>query len=117
MTLNVLIVARTEIGPVELFNLAVQHGATAIFDLRRRPGAIPSTLDHIYQHPPARALPRFAERFFAQWPCDLTCAEPRAPVYECPHVLLLLADDGETPTAVEFIRRLKPQARSLDGLW
>jgi hypothetical protein len=117
MNMNVLIVARTELGPVEMFNLAVQHGATAILDVRRRPGPVPAALDHIYQHPPAWVLARFAERFFAHWPCSLTCDAQRAAVCECPYVLLLLTDDGETPAAVELVRRSRPQARSLDGLW
>ncbi len=112
--MNVLIVARTQISPVELFNLVLQHGAAAIFDLRRQPGTIPPWLDHIYQHPPARTRPRFAERFFAHWPCSLTCDAQRVAVCECPYVLLLLIDDDETQTAVEFVRRVRPQARILE---
>lgn len=100
-----------------MFDLAVKHDATAILDLRRQPGPVPPTLDHIYQHPAHWVLPRFAEHFFTHWPCDLTCDAQRAAVCKCPYVLLLLADDDEAAAAVELIRRVRPQARSLDGSW
>lgn len=115
--MKALMVARTNLGPVEMFNLAVEHGATAILDLRRQPGPIPPAVDHIYQHPAHGVFPRFAERFLTHWPCALTCDAQHAAVCDCPYVLLLLADDGEATAAVELIRRARPQARSLDGSW
>ncbi len=115
--MNALLIARTELGPVELFNLAVEHGATAILDLRRKPGPVPASLAHIYQHPAAWLWPRFAERFLAHWPCELTCDERQASVCKCPCVLLLLADEEESQTVTDVIRRIRPQVRSLDGSW
>lgn len=114
--MNVHIAARTELGPVEMFKMAVEHGATVILDLRHKPGAVPAPLNHIYQHPATWVSLRFAERFFAHWPCNSTCDDERVRACECPNVLLL-TDDGEAATAVDFIRRVRPQARSLDGLW
>jgi hypothetical protein len=108
---RVVIVARDEISPVEVFALVLEHGVTAIIDLHQQPlSTVPPVLRHIYQHPFPRMAEQFLTRFAQHWPCGSRCQPQRAAQCDCQYVLLLLATDGHGAEARELMRRVKPYA-------
>jgi hypothetical protein len=123
--MRVVIVARPEMSPVELFDLAVEQGVTAIIDLRQQPGAVPTPLRHIYQRSPSRLADHFVKRFLQRRPCHTHCTTSRAAhtsgppassgsrawAYVCDHVLLLLTDQDFATEARALIKQIESQAQ------
>ncbi len=110
--MRVVIVARDDLGPVELFDLALEQGATAIVDLHDRPlPSVPDSLRHLYQHPSSRLAERFLTRFARHWPCGSRCHPQCAAQCDCEYVLLLLAAAGHVAEAREIMQRVKPHAQ------
>lgn len=109
--MRVLIVARAAIGPVELFDLAVQQGVTAIVDLRQQPGTVPIPLRHIYQQPPLRLTDRCVERLLQPRPCGTRGSTPPAAHGDCDQVLLVLVDQDRASEVHALIAHLNPHAQ------
>jgi hypothetical protein len=110
--MQVVIVARDEIGPVELFDLVLRHRVTAVIDLHERPlSSVPPSLKHIYQHPSPRLAESCLTRLARHWPCGELCQAQIVAGCECEYVVLLLAADGHAAEARELMRRVKPHAQ------
>lgn len=107
-----VIVARDEIGPVELFELVLRNRATAVIDLRVRPlSSVPPSLKHIYQHPSPRLAESCLARLARHWPCGEVCHSQIVAGCKCEYVVLLLAADGHAAEARELMQRVKPYAQ------
>ena len=110
--MRVVIVARDDLGPVELFDLALEQGVTAIIDLHQYPmSSVPDSLRHLYQHPAPWLAERFLMRFARHWPCGSRCHPQSAAPCDCEYVLLLLAAAGHATEARELMQRVKPYAQ------
>ncbi|CAG0973421.1 hypothetical protein ANRL4_01411 [Anaerolineae bacterium] len=113
--MQVVIVARDEIGPVELFDLVLRHRATAVIDLHERPlSSVPPSLKHIYQHPSPRLAASCLARLARHWPCAEVCHSQIGAGCECEYVVLLLAADGHAAEARELMKRVRPHAQMGD---
>lgn len=110
--MQVVIVARDEIGPVELFELVLRNRATAVIDLHVRAlSSVPPSLKHIYQHPSPRLAESCLARLARHWPCGEVCHSQIVAGCECEYVVLLLAADGHAAEARELMQRVKPYAQ------
>ena len=113
--MQVVIVARDEIGPVELFDLVLRHKVAAVIDLHVRPlSSVPPSLKHIYQHPSPRLAESCLARLARHWPCGKVCHSQIVAGCECEYVVLLLAADGHAAEARELMQRVKPCAQMSD---